>query len=141
MALRVSRRVLEEIAGHARQSAPQECCGILLAIPPGSTVTALLRGENVTPRPAERYELDHRTQLRALDLEIEGLADVVGYYHSHPRGSSRPSPHDIRESVPGSVYLICGLAGKDPTFAAWRRTEAGLTPCPLEVLDGNHDGK
>jgi len=138
VALRVVQEVLEAIAAHAREAAPQECCGVLLAESGASgAVTAVLRAENAEPdRPERRYRLDRATQLAALDLEIEGRTEVVGYYHSHPAGPPSPSPTDVAEAIPETLYLICGLGAGLPEFAVWRSGEGRLTPVPLEAADG-----
>jgi len=137
VALRVTRAVLDEIALHARASAPHECCGVLLGAPGDpTTVTGLLRARNAEKRsPTERYAVDHGTQLAALELEIAGESETAGYYHSHPRGGSEPSPTDEQEAVEDTVYVICGLAQAEPTFAAWRSGRNGLTPEPMEIVE------
>jgi len=134
VALRVERAVLDEIANHARECAPRECCGVLLAEPDSAgVVTSILRADNAEPDdPTHRYLVDHRAQLAALDLEIEGRGETVGYYHSHPFGGPTPSPTDIAQAVPDTLYLICGLGNHEPHFAAWR-IEGG-TVVAVEVV-------
>lgn len=63
--------------------------------------------------------------------EAEGL-QVVGFYHSHPRGSANPSRADLDQAVPGYLYLIVGRRGE---VRAWRLqddrsafTELALSP-------------
>jgi proteasome lid subunit RPN8/RPN11 len=130
----VTPDVLAAIAEHAQESAPAECCGILLA--QAGTVTDMLRSRNTEgERPTRRYRLDPRVQLAALDAEIEGRALIAGYYHSHPVGPPSPSPTDVAEAVPETTYLICGLATGRPEFAAWRSEEGRLAPEPLEATD------
>ena len=42
--------------------------------------------------------------------------DVVGFYHSHPRGAAVPSRFDLEHAVPGYIHLI--VAGTEAR--AWR---------------------
>ena len=136
MALRVTPAVLDEIAQHARECARHECCGILLAEPDSAgVVTVALRAGNAEPDDrTHRYLVDHQTQLAALDLEIDGRAEIVGYYHSHPLGAPVPSPTDIAQAVPDTVYLICGFANHEPHFAAWRTEVGAAVPVSLEPV-------
>jgi len=136
--MRIERQVLDAVLSHARECRPNECCGILLADPQDlTTVVDALRADNIEPdRPADAYLLDHRAQLQALDLQIEGRMETVGYYHSHPRGDARPSRRDVELAVPDTTYLIIGLADGRPECRAWRCAGRVLVPAPFETVDG-----
>jgi proteasome lid subunit RPN8/RPN11 len=107
--VRVSRSVVDAIIDHARQDAPNECCGMLV----GSLdeVDASVPARNIAPTPATRYEIDPREHI-ALNRALRGSGrEVVGVYHSHPHGPNRPSKSDITEAFyPQFVYLIASLA-------------------------------
>jgi proteasome lid subunit RPN8/RPN11 len=107
--VRVSRSVVDAIIDHARQDAPNECCGMLV----GSLdeVDASVPTRNIAPTPATRYEIDPREHI-ALNRELRGSGrEVVGVYHSHPQGPNRPSASDVAEAFyPQFVYLIASLA-------------------------------
>jgi proteasome lid subunit RPN8/RPN11 len=139
--VRIERPVLDVVLSHARECQPKECCGILLAnVGDLTTIVDALRADNIEPgRPTEAYLLDHRTQLRALDMEIEGRMATVGYYHSHPRGDARPSRRDVELAVPDTSYLIVGMGGGSEEYATWRVADDGLVREPLEVTNGNPD--
>ncbi len=136
--MRIERHVLDAIVGHARGSRPNECCGILLASPQDpATVIDALPADNIEPdRPTDAYVLDYRTQLRALDMEVDGRMHVAGYYHSHPRGSARPSRRDVERAVPDTTYLIVGMAEDPVECRAWFCAGQVLVPAPLETVDG-----
>ena len=74
--VRILRHILESVADHARQSIPRECCGILMAQGDDlSTVSCALPAENAeTDQPEQRYSLDHKTHLRAVEMEALGHA-------------------------------------------------------------------
>lgn len=107
------RADVEAIVGHARAAAPEEACGIL----GGRDESAVRRVERVLPcrNVAElrewEYKAEPNDQLRAfLAIEEAGL-EVVGFYHSHPRGPPRPSPVDeARAAYPGASYVVVWLA-------------------------------
>ncbi|MXR39905.1 peptidase [Halobaculum sp. WSA2] len=62
---------------------------------------------NVADDPERFYELDPAETVVAIeDAEAHGR-DVIGFYHSHPRGPAEPSETDRgRATWTGSVYAI-----------------------------------
>lgn len=119
--LRLTREVHDSIVPHAREGAPREVCGVLGGEHGDeSHVEAIRRAENVADEPRARYELDPAEQLRLMEaLEDEGH-DVVGFYHSHPRGPEGPSATDAAQAHwAGYSYVVCSLAG-EPTLGSWR---------------------
>jgi len=135
MAVKIQRDVLDAIAAHARDNAPHEACGILLADPTDPRiVSAVLPAENVeTTAPRHRYLLGHREHLRAVEMEAAGEAAIVGYYHSHPAGDAQPSPRDAEQAVPDVTYLIVGLRNGWIHHAVWRFAGDSFVQEPLEV--------
>ena len=133
--MRISRRVLGLVADHAQQSAPRECCGILLCTGDvSSTVNRVIPAENVEQENPEReYELDHRTHLKAVEMEIAGDAHIAGYYHSHPASGAKPSRRDVEKAIIGVTYLIIGMVDGRMEHTAWQLEEGDLIPEPLEI--------
>jgi proteasome lid subunit RPN8/RPN11 len=107
----MSAEIAAQIVEHARRGYPAEVCG-LVAGRDGVAIAAY-PGRNISPTPADTYELDHDTLARVIDFEDAGL-ELVAIYHSHPRGPETPSPTDIaRAYYSESVYLIVSLATPD----------------------------
>ena len=133
--MRISRRILELVADHARQSAPQECCGILLYTNDDlSIVNSAILAENIDKEnPENGYVLDHKAHLKALEMEISGDGCIAGYYHSHPAGRARPSHRDLEQAIEGVTYLITGMADGRIEHAAWRFDGDELVPEPIEM--------
>ena len=105
----------EELVAHAREEAPNECCGYLRA--KDGLVDSVHRSQNLRASPYG-YELDARSLLAANDLDDEGFE--VGIYHSHPRSPAEPSQTDITLAhYPHCIYLIVSLGG-GPEVRAWR---------------------
>ncbi len=96
---------------HAREEAPNECCGILAGT--AGQVQKLYRGINAEKSPV-RYNIDPRQLLR-IHQEIEALNwEILGIYHSHTHTEADPSATDIRVAFwPDSLYFIVSL--KQPT--------------------------
>jgi proteasome lid subunit RPN8/RPN11 len=52
--------------------------------------------------------------------------ELIGFFHSHPRGPAAPSQFDTDRAWPGYVYLILGLeAPADARVRAWVLDENG----------------
>ena len=106
----ISRALLDELIAHAREEAPNECCG-MIAMREDDAV-AIHEATNVAASPL-RFEVDGRELLRAID-DIEQRGSELGaIYHSHTRTAPYPSQTDINFAAawPGLEWVIVGLAG------------------------------
>ena len=123
--LRVSAEIAAQIVEHARSGYPAEVCGLVAGR--DGVATAAYPGRNISPTPADTYELDHDTLARVFDFEEAGL-DLIAIYHSHPRGPETPSPTDVTLAYfPDSAYLIVSLATPArPVVRGFRITDEGV---------------
>lgn len=121
--LAVPREVYDTMVDHAIAGAPEEVCGALGGTfgERESRVRVAERATNVAPSPEYEYAIDPTEQLQLMDgLEDRGH-DIVGFYHSHPRGPTRPSATDAeRATWPDRSSAIVDLAGEYPVVGAWR---------------------
>jgi [CysO sulfur-carrier protein]-S-L-cysteine hydrolase len=115
--MRISRELYEEIVEHARQEAPNECCGMVSAR--DGTAVKVYRATNAAASPL-RYEIDGAEQYR-IQMEIyDAGLDLGAIYHSHTRTEPYPSQTDINLAFyPDATYLIVGLAASDPEVRAF----------------------
>ena len=105
----IARQALDEVLAHARESQPQECCGMLIGA--DSRILTAVRARNLAASPT-RYLIDPKDHLDALRTARQRNLDVLGFYHSHPRSTAFPSETDLSEAAyPDCVYLIVGLQG------------------------------
>lgn len=121
--IRIPDDCRREVVAHAREGAPEEVVGVLGgARGDPATVETVHRAENVADTPGTRYEVDPVEQLELMD-EIEAAGrDVVGFYHSHPRGPLEPSATDARMAAwPDRSYVVVSLSG-EPELGSWRWT-------------------
>ena len=120
----LARAALEALVAHAREQAPDECCGLLLGT--ASSITEAVRAGNLSDRPRSRFLIDPKDHI---DLRRNARArglEVLGFYHSHPRSAAVPSPIDLAEAAyPGHLYLIVSLAAEPPEVAVYRLDEGG----------------
>lgn len=130
--MRLPRALLDEIVAHAREDAPNECCGMVAAH--GGEAVAVHRATNTAASPF-RYELDPMEQYR-IQTQIEDAGCELGaIYHSHTRSEPVPSQTDINLAFyPETLYLIVGLAADQPDVRAWRIADGRVTRAELEVL-------
>lgn len=133
--LHVTPAARDEMVAHARDGAPEEVCGVLAgergaAATEGDTadrVTAVRRTANAADAPRVRYRIDPEELLATVERVEAAGSDVVGFYHSHPRGPLAPSATDAdRATWTGYVYLVVSLAGDEPELGAWRWTGDGF---------------
>ena len=133
------RAAYETVLAHAREGTPEEICGVLGGRREGDAVTVAetRRVANVADHPESRYELDPAGQVAAMDeLEAAGH-EVVGFYHSHPRGPDRPSGVDeARATWDGHSYCIVSLGREEPTVGSWRWTGEAFEREHVTVEDG-----
>jgi proteasome lid subunit RPN8/RPN11 len=100
--------VLDAIVRHAREAAPDECCGLLLGR--AGAILEAMRARNVADEPATRFLIDPAAHFTARRMARERGVEVVGFYHSHPASPAEPSARDIAEfQYPGHLYAIVGL--------------------------------
>jgi len=125
----MTRAQWDELIEHAREDAPNECCGFV-RIRDGA-VHDVTRARNERNSPYG-YQIDSASHLAAFQAEEEGF--VVGMYHSHPKSSAEPSQTDINlAEYPDYLYLIVSLAGDEPTVRAWRIVDGQVEEEAIDV--------
>ena len=131
--LKLESSYVDEIIDHAREDAPNECCGIIAGR--NGDATKLYRAVNAEASPY-RYNVDPKDLLRIYrDLDSNGW-DVLAIYHSHSHTEAYPSPTDVRLAAwPEAHYLIVSLADAvNPVLRAFRIEDGEVTEVPLEVI-------
>lgn len=88
---------------------PLEACGLLAG--KNGVVEDVLPVKNAEASPV-RFRMEPKAQLRAFEqMEIAGQ-ELLAIFHSHPKGSSTPSPTDIREVAYPVVQIIWSPVGR-----------------------------
>jgi [CysO sulfur-carrier protein]-S-L-cysteine hydrolase len=130
--VKIARELYDEIVAHAREEAPNECCGMI-----GSTngdAVAVYRAVNAEASPL-RFRIDPEEQLE-LHTKIEGAGQDMGaIYHSHTRTEPRPSQTDINFAKlwPGVLWIIVGLAGDEADVKTWAIEDGQVSGAELVV--------
>ena len=107
--MRMSPDLIDEIVAHAREVAPEECCGVVTG--QDGEAVAVERAENEFAHRM-RYRISADEMFRIYKLADERGEEMLAFYHSHPRSEAYPSQTDINEAsgLPESLHLICSLA-------------------------------
>jgi len=130
MDLKIQAEVIDALFAHAVRAAPEECCGILLG--QGALIERAVPAANVHPTPRSHFEIDPQALIDAYRAARAGGPEVIGYYHSHPRGPAAPSTTD-RALAPGDGRVWAIIGPSDVTF--WRDDEHGFTPLSYSAED------
>ncbi len=121
-AVRIRPETIRGLVAHARRARPREACGFLVGR--GARVAFSVPVRNIA-RGLTRYRADpaeHLALRRAL-RELVPALEIVGVYHSHPRGRTWPSETDIAEALyPDWIHVIVGLAGRRAVVRAFVMT-------------------
>ena len=105
-AVHLPAAAIDAILAHAQRDVPHEACGLLVGV--GLTVIRLAPTINADAS-ASRYTIPAAQHFAAIrEARVDGL-EVIGAYHSHPRGEPVPSSADTAAAFPGFVFVIAGL--------------------------------
>lgn len=114
----------ERIIRHALAAEPHECCGIMVGGASfGETfVRRVVAATNSAQGDRCRgYQIDWRSLFETVRMTRKGSDRIVGFYHSHPDGSTRPSWRDLESAWIDHTYLIVSTGGTSaPSVTAWR---------------------
>jgi len=133
--MHMARDMYDEILVHAREEAPDECCG-MIASREGEAVR-VYRAVNVAEERLRRlrFEIGAQEQLRIqTEIDDAGL-DLGAIYHSHTRTEPHPSQTDINfaRNWPGVLWIIVGLGEGEPEVRTWRIGDGQVVEAELEV--------
>jgi len=135
--MQLAKQQFDAIIAHAREAAPQECCGLIGGSSEGHAQT-IYRAKNVATDPLVTYEAAAEDLFAAQRAMRERGEQLLAIYHSHPRANNpEPSPTDVRLAYyPSAVYLIAGLANEDPCLRAFRIDErtGSWEPIDYEII-------
>ena len=103
--VRIRREIVAAMHEEMARNPQQECCGLLAGR--DEIISAIFPARNAHANPATGYEIASRElfqlmrEIRAQDLQL------LGIYHSHPRGENRPSRTDVEQAFyPDTPYFI-----------------------------------
>jgi proteasome lid subunit RPN8/RPN11 len=129
--IRMSQEHWEAMRRHVLACLPEEACGILSGI--DGYVTKVYPMINILHSPIA-YRMEPEAQLRIMmEIEAEGL-EIIGIFHSHPRGPLGPSLKDLKEAAyPEAAYLIWFPVGEGWDCQAFRIQAGEVSEVELQI--------
>ena len=101
----IPKEISENILEHVRAKYPEEACGLLAGHENKISLEFLITNHLHSP---VKYSMDPMELYQALENIEANQFDLLGIFHSHPEGPSRPSETDIKEFLyPGVSTIIC----------------------------------
>jgi [CysO sulfur-carrier protein]-S-L-cysteine hydrolase len=130
--MRIPSSIYDELLEHAREEAPNECCGILGG--KDGVASTLYRATNAEQSPL-RYTLDPNDLFRITFKEIPANEEeMLAIYHSHTASPAYPSQTDINlATYPDSIYLIVSLAEGEQPLRGYRIDDGEVSEVELQV--------
>lgn len=135
--------ILRDMLDHARHTAPDECCGLLI----GSThsagspseasdtsvcVVSSVPARNLRRSPT-RYLVDPADHFAAIRTARQDGRTVIGAYHSHPTSSPTASATDDRDAS-GAEFLYLIVSPVTGAVKAFRPSAGRLRELPLQIV-------
>ncbi|HKG36644.1 MAG TPA: M67 family metallopeptidase [Solirubrobacterales bacterium] len=109
--MRIPQELIDEMVAHAREDAPNECCGMVGG--QDGEARTVHRTRNALASPFS-YDIDSKDLIRTYNGITEAGDELVAIYHSHTRSAAQPSQTDINLAhYPDSVYIIVSLEDPD----------------------------
>ena len=136
MSFVLTKKQFDELILHARESSPNECCGLIGGAE--DVAHTIYRTRNVALEPLVTYEAAPEDLFAAQREMRERGEQLIAIYHSHPRSANpEPSITDVRLAYyPSAVYLIVGLGNDEPCVRAFRINERdGWQTIDYQIVD------
>jgi [CysO sulfur-carrier protein]-S-L-cysteine hydrolase len=127
--MQIPRQIYEELLAHAREEAPNECCGLIGG--KDGVATTAYRAHNAESSPL-RYNLDPQDQFRIMTEMEERGEELSAIYHSHTASPAYPSQTDINlAAYPDALYLIVSLAEGEKDLRGFEIKDGEVTEVGL----------
>jgi [CysO sulfur-carrier protein]-S-L-cysteine hydrolase len=129
--MRIPKQIHDELLEHAREDAPNECCGLIGAVDGEPRTVYRARNSEASPL---RYNLDPQDQFRIMTEMEERGEELSAIYHSHTASPAYPSQTDINlAAYPDALYLIVSLADGEEPLRGFSITDGEVTEEDLSV--------
>lgn len=114
----------QEMLRHADRQHPNECCGILMgeSSGPSAIIRRVVKARNISDLDkTKNYQIDWQTLFDAVRASRSGHNRIIGFYHSHPDSSHRPSHTDHHSAwIDYSYVIIANQPVDSPRITSWR---------------------
>jgi len=109
--IKIPQKSKETMLKQAFSELPNECCGLILG--KNGKIKRTLPMKNTEPSP-DAYFMDPIQQVEVFTDMEKKEENLIGIYHSHPKGPSTPSGADLEMAFhPDTAYIIISLEKND----------------------------
>lgn len=132
--MKIPKPIVDQILAHARDTYPNESCGILAGR--DTVPTHIYHVKNTDPNPRVRYLMDTQEQFWVFkNMRHNGL-EVIAIYHSHPHSEAYPSPTDVSLAYyPEATYILTSLQDpQNPILRAFMIKDGKIIEEPFEIV-------
>lgn len=129
---RIRREILAHLREEARKASEEECCGLLAGR--DGIITRVLPARNAL-ESATAYEIAPEELFRLLRQMRREDLEMLGIYHSHPRGENRPSPRDIASAFysEAAYFIVSPLADAAKPVRAFSIRDGSVAELQIEI--------
>ncbi len=121
MTFHLPRALQARLATWSRLGLPRESCGLLIGRErEGCTEVERVTWARNLEAARDRFEVDPGDLVAAQRTARGAGLDVVGVWHSHPRGGPQPSRSDREGAHAGWSHAVLDLGGSEPELRAFR---------------------
>jgi proteasome lid subunit RPN8/RPN11 len=131
--VRIPQSLIDEMVAHAREDAPNECCGMVGGR--DGEATTVIRVENEFASPL-RFRMEGQAQYDAWKRIEDAGDEILAIYHSHTKSRAYPSQTDVNESVmwPDQIQVIVSLEDPEtPNVKGFWIRDGEISDAELEV--------
>jgi len=126
--------VRDAMFAHSLAELPNECCGLLL----GKQAIERAVPMRSIPPASDAYYMDPEQQIAVFNGMQATGEQLLGIYHSHPKGPLEPSGMDLQLAFyPDALYVIISLADADrPEIGAFRLVSSAFARVDITFVEG-----
>ena len=137
LSLTITESQANSMIAHAQHGLPSEACGLLGG--KSGHVSTVYPGTNAEHSPI-RYLLDPIDQFNAMKMIDQNGEDLIGIFHSHPKGVAIPSEIDITQAYyPKATYVILARHNKkDWYMRAYYLVEGQINEVKIRRINTQH---
>lgn len=137
--LRIPRRIVESMIGHALADKPNECCGLLAGT--GDVVASQYRLINESDRPETGYRVSIGL-FRPMGMMRKKGESLLAIYHSHPTAAAVPSRRDLEQNFyPSAAHFIISLLEDVPVMRGYRLRRDSFVEIKWAMIDDDGPGE
>jgi proteasome lid subunit RPN8/RPN11 len=131
--LSLPQSFVAEMIEHAKEDAPNECCGIIAG--DNGKAVKLFRAKNAEASPY-RYNVEPKDLFRIFRECEENGWSFLAIYHSHTASEAYPSPTDVRLATwPEAYYVLVSLKDTDkPVVRGFRILDGAISEEELAAI-------